>query len=111
MTSDEIKDEDILREQSKQIEDQINKVKEQKLGRIGSIFKIKEGIIGPKKGSQVTTAVRHPDNGDMVVANEEIKRVTLEYCVCVEMRVYCHSPTQPQPQFHLNMSWELHDNG
>ena len=34
-----------------------------------------------KKGSPAPTAVRHPDSGDMVVANEEIKRVTLEYCV------------------------------
>jgi hypothetical protein len=25
--------------------------------------------------------------------------------------VNCHSPPQPQPQFNLKMSWELHDNG
>ena len=39
---EKIKDEDILREQCKQIEDKINTVKDQKLGRVGSIFKIKK---------------------------------------------------------------------
>jgi hypothetical protein len=79
--SEEIKDEDILKEQCKQIEERINTVKGQKLGRVGSIFKIKECIMGPKKGTQEPTAVRDPISGDIVVANEEIKRVTLEYCV------------------------------
>ena len=69
---EEIKDEDILREQCKQIEDRINKVKDQKLGTVRSIFKIKESIMGPKKGTQEPTAVRNPESGDMVVANEEI---------------------------------------
>ena len=41
---------------------------------------MKEMINGPKKGGQEPTAVRHPVTGDMVVSNEEIKRVTLEYC-------------------------------
>ena len=103
--SDEIKDEDILREQSKQIEDKVNAVKEQKLGRIGSIFKIKEGIVGPKKGSQEPTAVRHPDSGDMVVANKEIKRVTLEYCV---KNLENGSP-DPEVEQDATIKRQLHD--
>ena len=75
---EEMKDEDILRKQCKQIEDKINEVKEKK-GRVGSIFKMKECILGPKKVTQEPTAVRHPESGDIVVGNEEIKRVTLEF--------------------------------
>ena len=51
------------------------------MGRVATIFKMKENISGPKKGGQEPTAVRHPSNGDMVVSTEEIKRVTLEYWV------------------------------
>ena len=101
----EVKDEDILKEQSKQIEEQVNKVKEQKLGRIGSIFKLKEGIIGPKKGAQEPTAVRHPDSGDMVVANEEIKRVTLEYCA---KNLENGSP-DPEVEEDATIKRQLHD--
>ena len=101
----EVNDEDILKEQSKQIEEQVNKVKEQKLGRIGSIFKLKEGIIGPKKGAQEPTAVRHPDSGDMVVANEEIKRVTLEYCA---KNLENGSP-DPEVEEDATIKRQLHD--
>ena len=51
------------------------------MGRVATIFKIKENISVPKKGGQEPTAVRHPSNGVMVVSTEEIKCVTLEYCV------------------------------
>ena len=63
------------------IEDQITELKQQKLERVGSIFKIKESINGPKKGNQDPTAVKHPITNDIVVSSEEIKRVTLDYCV------------------------------
>ena len=74
---EDINEEDILRNQCLKIEEEINKVKDKKLGRVGQIFKIKESINGPKKGSQDPTAVRHPVNGNMVVSKEEIKKVTL----------------------------------
>ena len=76
-----VTDKDILGMQCKRIEDQINDIKDKKLGRVGNVFKIKESITGPKKGSQEPTAVRHHTSGDLVVSAEEIKRVTLEYCV------------------------------
>ena len=79
--SEGVKDEDILRGQCKQIEDKIMEMKEKKLGRVGNIFKIKESINGSKKGSQDPPAVRHPVTDDIVVSNEKIKRVILDYCV------------------------------
>ena len=72
--------EDILKRQCKKVEDEINAIKEKKLGRVGNIFKIKEIINGPKKGSQEPCAVRDPVSDDIVFSSEEIKRVTLD-CV------------------------------
>ena len=71
---------ELLKSQSNKIEQEILKLKSQKLGRVGSIFKMKEVINGPKKAGQEPTAIKDPVTGDLVVSNEEIKRVTLEYC-------------------------------
>ena len=74
-------DRNLIMKESKRIEEEILKIKSQNLGRVGNIFKMKEIINGPKKGEQVPTAIREPNNGDLIVANEEIKKVTLAYCV------------------------------
>ena len=72
---------DLLKRQSQKIENEILRIKSQKLGRTGNIFKMKEVITGPKKGNQEPTAIRDPNDGELVVSNEEIKKVTLDYCV------------------------------
>ena len=71
----------LIMKQSKKIEDEVIKIKNQNLGRVGNIFKMKEVITGPKKGSQDPTAIKDPITGDLIVSNEEIKKVTLAYCV------------------------------
>ena len=65
--------------ESKRVEEEILKVKSQNLGKAGSIFKIKQVIKGPKKGGQGPTAMRDPNNGKLIVNNEQIKNVTLAY--------------------------------
>ena len=77
----EEKDMDLLKRQSSKIEEQINLIKSEKLGRVGSIFKMKEVINGPKKKAQEPNAIKHPKTGDLIVSAEGIKKVTLEYCV------------------------------
>ena len=72
---------ELLKRQSDKIENEILKIKSQKLGRVGNIFKMKEVISGPKKGVQEPTAIRDPTNGELVVSGEKIKNVTLAYCV------------------------------
>ena len=42
---------------------------------------MKEVVNGPKKAKQEPSAIRDPANGELVVSGEEIKRVTLKYCV------------------------------
>ena len=73
--------EELLRKQSSKIENEILRIKSMNLGRTGNVFKMKEVINGPKKGSQAPTAIKHPISGELIVANEEIKNVTLAYCV------------------------------
>ena len=63
------------------MEGEILKIKSQKLGRVGAIFKMKEVVNGPKKGGQEPSAIKDPKTGDLVVSSEEIKKVTLAYCV------------------------------
>ena len=72
---------DIIRKEAKSIEDEIMKIKSQNLGRVGNVFKMREVITGPKKASQEPTAIRNPINGELIVSSEEIKNVTLAYCV------------------------------
>ena len=75
-----VTDEELLKSQSKKIEEEILKLKSQKLGRVGSVFKMKEIINGPKKADQEPTAIINPITGDLVVLNKEIKKGTLAYC-------------------------------
>ena len=81
MITEEVTNKDLIKKQSKRIEEEVIRIKSLKLGRVGNVFKMKEVITGPKKGSQVPTAIKDPNTGDMVVSNEEIKNVTLAYCV------------------------------
>ena len=80
-TENEDKDKELIRKQTSKIENEILKLTSQKLGRAGNVFKMREIINGPKKGSQVPTAIKDPKSGDLIVSNEEIKNVTLAYCV------------------------------
>ena len=77
----EVTDEELIKRQSERIESEILSIKSQNLGRVGMVFKMKEIVNGPKKSCQEPTAIRDPKNGNLVVANEEIKKVTLNYCV------------------------------
>ena len=71
----------LMKMQTGKIEEENMKIKSPNLGRVGNIFKMKDVIKGPKKGMQEPTAVKDPNSGDFVVYNEEIKKVTLAYCV------------------------------
>ena len=59
----------------------INKVKEGKQGRVGSVFKMRGEIEGSKKGAQEPHAIKHPKTGELIVNSDEIKKVTLQYCI------------------------------
>ena len=57
------------------------RIKSLNLGRAGHVFKMREVINGPRKGSHVATSIKDSKRGELIVSNEEIKNVTLAYCV------------------------------
>ena len=71
----------ILRKQSELMEKEILNVKECTKGRVGQVFKMKENIIGSNKAGTEPHAIKDPENGELLVANEDIMKATLKYCV------------------------------
>ena len=47
------------------------------------MFKMREVVAGKKKAKQEAHSVKDKETGELVVSNEEIKRVTLSYCLNV----------------------------
>ena len=74
-------DNELLKRQCSKIEEKINEIKSKNLGRVGNIFQMKDVIVGTKKAAQGPNAMRNPKTGELVVSAEEIKKVTLTYCV------------------------------
>ena len=63
------------------MEEQINKLKEGKFGRITNVFKMKEIVGGGKQTPQEPHAGMDSETGELVVSNSEVKRVTLQHCM------------------------------
>ena len=79
--SQDEKDKNLLKRQTDRLESSINKIKEMKLGRAGSVYKMKDEIIGHKKAKQEATAIRDPTTNELIVSKNRIKEVTLAYLV------------------------------
>ena len=70
----------LLEIQSQQIEEEINKIKLMRNGKMAKIFKMKEIVAGSKKDKHEAHAVRN-DKGELVFSNEEINKVNLKHCL------------------------------
>ena len=64
-------------------ESEIIKLKSMRQGRATKTFKTREVITGSKKAGKEAHAILDPKTNKMVVANAEIKKVTLKYCLSV----------------------------
>ena len=73
-------DAEVLEEQTKFIEEEITKVKDDTKGKVGRVYAMKKRISGGRKEAQEPVAIRDPDTDELVVAAEDIKKVTLKYC-------------------------------
>ena len=71
----------LLKRQSQRMEEEILKIRSGKQGRTVNVFKMKDVIMGSKKCGQEASAIRDPKTGELVVSSEQIKEVTLTYCV------------------------------
>ena len=82
--SEEEEAKDISHKILEHMEEQINKITNDKnKGRCGQIYKVRELVEGPKKAGQEAQAIKDPSNGEIVVNTKEIKRVTLDHCLKV----------------------------
>ena len=63
------------------MEEEINKLKEGKFGRVTNIFKMKDIVAGGKKTPQEAHAVVDPETKELVVANKNIKIAALNHCI------------------------------
>ena len=94
----------LLRQQSQVIEDEINKIKAGKHGRVTNIFKMRELVAGSKKQPQEAHAVKD-STGKTVTSSEGIKKVNLEHCV----NVLSKKSTDPEVEELLKSQSILHD--
>ena len=78
--SDEEEARELMEERSKEIEIEINSLKESNKGRVGNVFKLAKSIHGNKKGYMEAQAVKDPRTGELVVSDEEIKKAVLTHC-------------------------------
>ena len=69
-----------MKKQSDILTKEIADIKDMKQGRASKVFKLCEKIIGSKKQGQEACAVKDPKTKELIVASEEIKKVSLEYC-------------------------------
>jgi hypothetical protein len=97
---------ELLNYQSKVIEDEINKIKAGKHGRVTNVFKMREVVAGPKKQQQEAHAVKDPRTGETVVSCEDIKRVNLEHCV----KVLKNNVPNKEVEELLKVQSERHDD-
>ena len=52
-----------------------------KKGKAASVFNLKDKIIGSKKKQQEPAVIKDPNTKKIVTYIEEIKRISLKYCV------------------------------
>ena len=75
--------ENLLSEQRKNLETELNLLKDLKIkkGRSASIFALKDKVVGKKKIEQEATVVKDPsDNNKEVTKPDEIRSISLKYC-------------------------------
>ena len=78
---DQEKVRELMNKQFDQLEEEINKLKENKYGRVTNVFKMREIVSGPKKGKQEAHAVLDKETDELVVSSEGIKKLTLKHCI------------------------------
>jgi glutamate synthase domain-containing protein 2 len=72
--------EEILINQRKEAEIEIEKLKAENHNKANRIWELKKKVVGGKKATNQATAIVDPETGKMVVSKHKIKEVTLKYC-------------------------------
>ena len=96
----------LVRKQYDSMQEDINKLKEGKLGRITNIYKMKDIVAGGKKTAQEAHAVINPDTKEIVVDNDEIKKATLTHC----MNTFRHEDPHEDVEDLVNLVNSVHED-
>ena len=78
---DEDKLKELRRKHYEDMEEEINRLKLAKYGRATSVNKMKEVVAGPKKSTQEPHAILDKETNELVVGNEQIRKVILKHCL------------------------------
>ena len=105
LDSEEVRVSKIFKKQCQEIEDDINILKAGKCGKVTNVFKMAEIIGGAKKLKEEAHSIVDPETKDIVVATEEIKRVSLAHCV----RVLQNNPVKPEAELWVKVESEVHE--
>ena len=81
---------EIVEKQSKQLETEINNLKEESNTRSTRVFKLIERIQGPKKPTQVAHAIMRKETKEILTNPEEIMKECLTYCLEVPTNNIVH---------------------
>ena len=95
----------IFKGQSKELEDEINNIKSGKPGKVTNVFKMAEIVGGAKKQQEETHGIVDPENNEVVVATEQIKRVSLAHC----MKVLQNNPIEPEAELWVQLESDMHE--
>ena len=63
------------------MEEELNSIKKTKNGKAGQVWAVRKKVIGEKKTKILPTAITDPKTNKLVVNSNEIKEVTLKYCI------------------------------
>ena len=96
---------ELLKRQSKNLEEEIQSIKEIKNGRATKVFKLREVIQGPKKQGQEASAVKDPNSKEMVFSPKEIQRVSLRYC----KQVLTNNKPDSEYEKEIKIKEKIHD--
>ena len=71
----------IREEEIKRCNNELEDIEKAGPGKVGKVWKLRKNIIGGKKESMEATAIVNPMTGQLVVSRNEVREVTLKYCV------------------------------
>ena len=93
----------IFQKQSKELEDDINNLKKERLGKVTNVFKMAEIVGGAKKQKEEAHTLMDPQTKE--VATEEIKRVSLTHCVSVLKK----NTGEPEDELWVTLKSQMHE--
>ena len=69
-----------IEEEEERARMEIEEIKQMKISKVGKVWELRKRIVEGKKALIEATAIINPEDGKLVVSNNNIKKITLQYC-------------------------------